>query len=316
MTAAKQEIAKREEPADAGALVESVIVKGDLSKLSPTERSHYYMKVCESVGLNPLTKPFEYITLNNKLTLYALRAATDQLRAIHKVSVVDLTENERDDVYIVTAKMQNGDGRTDMAKGAVKISGLKGDALANAIMKAETKAKRRATLSICGLGFLDETEIETIPVSATRPRKSSAQAKRDGDWEAFEHDLSETRSAVSVERLRAEYESTVFPTWNDSWQKAALERIEARIAEFSQSDLSETMQDAVDLEGERETYIEWCHGVIEEAGTADELSLWWRHNARKRRELALTQEQVDGLRKRMTRRVKAMDAAKEETSEE
>ena len=36
------------------------------------------------------------------------------------------------------------------------------DDLANAFMKAETKAKRRVTLSICGLGILDETEIETI----------------------------------------------------------------------------------------------------------------------------------------------------------
>ena len=36
------------------------------------------------------------------------------------------------------------------------------NALANAIMKAETKAKRRVTLSICGLGMLDETELETI----------------------------------------------------------------------------------------------------------------------------------------------------------
>src|SRR5690606_24912460 len=35
--------------------------------------------------------------------------------------------------------------------------------LANAYMKAETKAKRRVTLSICGLGWLDETETETIP---------------------------------------------------------------------------------------------------------------------------------------------------------
>jgi hypothetical protein len=34
--------------------------------------------------------------------------------------------------------------------------------LANAFMKAETKAKRRVTLSICGLGFLDESEIESI----------------------------------------------------------------------------------------------------------------------------------------------------------
>ena len=31
------------------------------------------------------------------------------------------------------------------------------------MMKAETKAKRRVTLSICGLGMLDETEVETIP---------------------------------------------------------------------------------------------------------------------------------------------------------
>jgi hypothetical protein len=34
---------------------------------------------------------------------------------------------------------------------------------ANAQMKAVTKGKRRLTLSLCGLGWLDETEIETIP---------------------------------------------------------------------------------------------------------------------------------------------------------
>src|SRR6202008_2665643 len=41
----------------------------------------------------------------------------------------------------------------------------KGEALGNALMKASTKAKRRATLSICGLGMLDETELETIPTA-------------------------------------------------------------------------------------------------------------------------------------------------------
>jgi hypothetical protein len=146
-----------------GSIVEQVIVKGDLSKLTPDERTRYYVEVCKSVGLNPLTKPFEYITLNNKLTLYALRACTDQLRSIHSISVVDMSETERDGVFVVTAKVSNKDGRTDIAKGAVSISNLKGEALANALMKAETKAKRRATLSICGLGFLDETEVETIP---------------------------------------------------------------------------------------------------------------------------------------------------------
>lgn len=158
-------------------VMENVIIKGDLSRLTPAERSEYYLKVCQSVGLNPLTKPFEYITLNGKLTLYALRACTDQLRTIHKVSVEELTETERDGVFIVTAKVRNGEGRTDMAKGAVTIASLKGDALANAMMKAETKAKRRATLSICGLGFLDETEIETIPGARSVPKSKPIAIK-------------------------------------------------------------------------------------------------------------------------------------------
>lgn len=157
------------------AIVERVIIHGDLSKLTPQERVHYYNEVCKSVGLNPLTKPFEYITLNNKLTLYALRACTDQLRSIYAVSVEDLAESEREGVFIVTAKVRNGEGRTDIAKGAVNIAGLKGEALANAMMKAETKAKRRATLSLCGLGWLDESEVDSIH-GATRGEPQTLHA--------------------------------------------------------------------------------------------------------------------------------------------
>lgn len=149
-------------------ILENVLVKGDLSKLTPQERADYYLAFCRSAGLNPLTKPMEYITLNGKLTLYALRNCTDQLRSIHKISVADMTETERDGVCIVTCKVSNAEGRTDIAKGAVNIGGLKGEALANAIMKAETKAKRRATLSICGLSLLDETEVEDIPANVKR----------------------------------------------------------------------------------------------------------------------------------------------------
>ena len=69
------------------AIVEQVLLHGDLSPLTAPQRVSYYGAVCESVGLNPLTKPFEFITLNGKVVLYALRAATDQLRAIHNVSI-------------------------------------------------------------------------------------------------------------------------------------------------------------------------------------------------------------------------------------
>jgi hypothetical protein len=144
-------------------IMERVIIQGDLSKLTPQERVDYYNAVCRSVGLNPLTQPFAYIWLNGKLVLYAQKNCTDQLRTIHEVSVEDMAESEREGVYIVTAKVRNKDGRTDMAKGAVPIASLRGEALANAMMKAETKAKRRATLSICGLGWLDESEADSIP---------------------------------------------------------------------------------------------------------------------------------------------------------
>jgi hypothetical protein len=157
-------------------IIEDVLVKGDLSKLTPEERAKYYMDTCKSMGLNPLTKPFEYITLNNKLTLYATRSCTDQLRALHEVSILDLTRATTDGVHVVTAKVQNGKGRVDMSTGAVSIGNLRGDFLANALMKAETKAKRRATLSICGLGWLDESELETIPDEVKKMKVVTSEA--------------------------------------------------------------------------------------------------------------------------------------------
>lgn len=153
-------------PADAGDLIEQVVIQGNLASLTPGQRAHYYGRVCQSLGLNPLTQPFQYITLNSKLVLYARKDATDQLRALRRVSLTITGRETMGDLYVVTARAALPDGRTDEEIGAVAIKGLGGEALANAMMKASTKAKRRVTLSICGLGMLDETEIETIPDAA------------------------------------------------------------------------------------------------------------------------------------------------------
>lgn len=155
---------------DTGSQIERLLISGDLAGLKAEERVSYYKMVCETVGLNPLTKPFEYITLNGRLTLYALKACTDQLRAIHNISITIMSREVVDDCYVVTARATNPSGRTDENIGAVAIANLKGEAKCNALMKAETKAKRRVTLSIVGLGMLDETEVETIPAT----RKSNA----------------------------------------------------------------------------------------------------------------------------------------------
>jgi len=157
-------------PSDAidPAVIAQVILHGDLSKLTPAQKVSYYNAVCRSVGLNPLTKPFQYLTLSGKEILYAGRDATDQLRNTRGVSL-DITAREVvEDTYVVTARATIGD-RHDTSIGAVPIGGLRGEPRANAMMKAETKAKRRVTLAICGLGMLDETEVSSLDVEPELP---------------------------------------------------------------------------------------------------------------------------------------------------
>lgn len=139
--------------------IEVLVLQGDLSKLNPEEKVAFYNRVCESVGLNPFTRPLEYIKLQGKETLYARKDATDQLRKINNISLKISSTSTEGDLYVATAQAKTKDGREDEDIGIVNVKGLSGEALANAKMKAITKAKRRVTLAICGLGFLDETEV-------------------------------------------------------------------------------------------------------------------------------------------------------------
>jgi len=144
-------------------LISNLVLNGDISKMSSEMKVEYYNKLCHSLNLNPVTKPFQIISFQSKTILYATKDCTEQLRKINKVSIVDLTQDISNGLCISKCKVQDKDNRYDIATGAVAIANLKGGDLANAIMKSETKAKRRATLSICGLGILDESELDTMP---------------------------------------------------------------------------------------------------------------------------------------------------------
>jgi hypothetical protein len=226
----------KREPTAAASIIETVLSKGDLSQLSVDERNAYYFKVCESVGLNPLTRPLEYIMLGGKTVLYAKKDATDQLRSIHNVSVEDMQESEVGGVYIVTVKVRNGNGRTDMGKGAVNIKNLQGEPLANALMKAETKAKRRATLSICGLGMLDETEAEDVQAQ----EKGKTLAKKDAKdvYTKLQHEMREQQTLdelnawVEISKPRIE----IMPY---DWQDTLRNQYSERRLEFRQKMLEE-----------------------------------------------------------------------------
>ena len=155
--------------------IEHALIGGDLAKLTTGQRLSYYHQVCQSLGLNPLTKPFAYLALNGKLTLYALKDCTEQLRSKRSISLTIAAREAVEDCYIVTARASMPGGRVDESIGAVPLGTLRGEARANALMKAETKAKRRVTLSICGLGMLDELEVDAIPTARVVPVDVAAE---------------------------------------------------------------------------------------------------------------------------------------------
>ena len=161
--------------------IEEVLTTGNLAGLTPAERVDYANAVCRTMGLNPFTQPFLYLAANNKIILYATAGCANQLQRLYNVSVELVSAESEGDLFVVRARATAPDGRSDEDMGVVYIKGVGGEALANARMKAVTKAKRRVILRFCGLGLLDESEIPAgaIPVQAaevvTEPERPTAQ---------------------------------------------------------------------------------------------------------------------------------------------
>ncbi len=150
-------------------VISSLVINGDLKGLTNEQRVAYYNYRCQQAGLDPAAKPFDLLTLNGKQILYANASATQQLCGTRGLSVQITAREKVEDIYVVCARVTDQANRTTENTGAVSIGGLKGDALANAMMKATTKAIRRTVLAHCGLGMLDETETETISGAVREP---------------------------------------------------------------------------------------------------------------------------------------------------
>ena len=190
-------------------IIADLVLGGDLSKMNPQARVKYYVQLCNSLNLNPHTQPFQILKFQGKEIMYATKSCTEQLRKLWGVSVTNIEARKEGDVYLVVASVTDGTGRTDAASGVVSLldgrgNTLTGENLANAFMKAETKAKRRATLSICGLGMLDESELDTMP-QATRVSLPAAAEIGTGATLAEEPaDVASPLASVEGEPLSAQ----------------------------------------------------------------------------------------------------------------
>jgi hypothetical protein len=191
--------------------VEQALLVGDLSQMTDEVRIAYYIATCRSVGLNPLTKPFQALKGDDgKVTLYPDKGCAEQLRKLHRVSVQVVGREFLDDLYVVTVRASLPDGRQEEAQGAVPMAKAKGTweqtregkryfrtvvdsdgkevtipltvaERAAGIMRAETKAKRRVTLAICGLGLPDwdqEPGQSAHPMALTLQGPATLDAER------------------------------------------------------------------------------------------------------------------------------------------
>lgn len=189
-----------------------VIIENDLSKLTPTEKVQHIANVCKSLGLNPLTKPIQLHKFQGKEVMYMAKDGTEQLRNLHTVSIAKLeTEFLKNDLYVVKAYATKPNGRQDCSTSAQSLTGLKGDALCNAMKKCETQAKRRVTLSICGLGMLDETELENLPQDNIVPiatkqtieiKQVANESEVDFSQEAYDQSISKINASKTLAELK------------------------------------------------------------------------------------------------------------------
>lgn len=189
--------------------IQRALMAGDIAKLSPADRVQFYAALCRSTGLNVLTRPFIVMRgQDGALSWYITAAGCEQLRRLHRVSTRILARARDGGLYIVTVQCRTPDERVEEAQGVVVLEGLKPLEQAHALMRCETKAKRRATLALLGLGVaaLDEDSGQVVafdPQTGVVEEEVTPQAAAGallttiGQW--FRHLPKAARSVVARE---------------------------------------------------------------------------------------------------------------------
>ncbi len=151
-----------------------ILQQGDIASLAPSQRSRFLYRLAEHLKLNPFSRPFDMINVrkqdgSKKLIVYANKSCADQIRERDSLSIelvysgpLQIGEAIDDSIYVFHVKISNQEGRVGYNVGAVPIVGTAGEDRSNAVMKAWTKAERRATLAFAGLGIPDESEVSSI----------------------------------------------------------------------------------------------------------------------------------------------------------
>ena len=134
---------------------------GDLNGLTAVERKMYYIQMCDFYKFYWKAFPFDYIENDGKLKLYVNQTGCSHLRNRYQVSTKIKSREIIEGMWVITVEARRGN-RTEEATGAASLFDKYGKTTpqlkANSLKKAETQARRRATLAICGFSDNDEDQ--------------------------------------------------------------------------------------------------------------------------------------------------------------
>lgn len=140
--------------------IQSVLTRdgGRCDKLSIDQQAEYKNYLCAKIGVSPTLQPIDLIPTKNGLRPYLNRGAAELIRDTRKISITDIELTEQNGMYVVVCKLRDLNGRIDCDMGVNPKNGTQKSPMEphNSLMKAVTKAKRRATLSMCSLGAIIE----------------------------------------------------------------------------------------------------------------------------------------------------------------
>jgi hypothetical protein len=228
--------------------------------------------------------------------LASIRNATIPHLAKHGLALFQVTEMNGNGLLLVT-RLGHTSGQEIKSVYPIPYSDKP-----HVMGSALTYAKRYSWAAICGIAAEEDDDANAAndaakAAKALPARKSSAAAKRDGDWPRFEAALRDCQSAREVEKLRAEYMTNLFPAWNADWRDAATEAFNKRQADFSQPGaLKQTLQDSVEATDEQTAKFEECEEWLEGAKTLNELITRADNPGFRESLKSLTKQQVSQLR--------------------
>jgi hypothetical protein len=204
--------------------------------------------------------------------LASIRNATIPHLAKHGLSIHQVTKLNGNGGMLLATRLGHSSGQWIESFYPIPISDkphIMGSAL--------TYARRYSWAAICGVAAEEDDDANAAQEAGKNgkivpARKSSAAAKRDGDWETLKAALADCQSAREVERLQSEYQAHQYHAWNVDWRATAEQEFAKRLAEFSQPGaLKQTLQDSIEATDEQTTTFHECWEYLENAGTLTDI---------------------------------------------